>query len=344
MKPLLVLATISLTIICWGVYGPVLNAGKAGFIAASATEGATGAAPTDAAMRNAALRAFICVGLAYFVIAVLVPITMLQTYGEKGEWSASGMFWSLLAGTAGALGALGVLLALVFGGQPMYVMPLVFGGAPVVNAVLTMYMGKSLKEVGPLFLAGLIMVLLGSIVVLVFGHGKSDAGIVQRMEQLTAVLSAVTLAILSWGAYGPVLHKGQVAMGSSRLRPLICVGLAYFLIAVIVPGLMLAAGDDAGQWRPSGLIWSLAAGSAGAIGALGIIMCFNFGGKPIFVMPLVFGGAPVVNTLVNASKHGGLAGMSPFFYAGLILTCAGAAIVLIFAPRGHAPASPPAKV
>ena len=340
MKLLLVLATIALTIICWGVYGPVLNAGKTGFIAAAPTDSTTAAhsSATPAETRNAALRSFMCVGMAYFVIAVLVPVTMLKTYGEKGSWTAAGLFWSLLAGAAGALGALGVLLALVFGGMPVYVMPLVFGGAPVVNAVLTMYMGRTMKEVGPLFLAGLIMVLIGSVVVLFFSHGSSSGGLTQRIEQLTAVLAAVALAVLAWGAYGPVLHKGQMAMGSSRLRPLICVGLSYFLIAVIVPGLMLAAGDDAGNWTARGTLWSLAAGSAGAIGALGIIMCFNFGGRPIFVMPLVFGGAPVVNTLVNAASHGGLRNMSPFFFAGLILTCAGAAIVLVFAPKGHVPA------
>ena len=35
---------------------------------------------------------------------------------------------------------------------------------------------------------------------------------------------AIVLAILSWGACGPVLHKGQAKMHHSRLRPLLCVG------------------------------------------------------------------------------------------------------------------------
>lgn len=338
MKSIFVLATIALTILCWGVYGRVLNAGKAGFLAVAPTAGTASADVKPAEKANAALRAFICVGLAYFVIAVLVPVTMLKTYGEKGSWTAAGMFWSLLAGAAGALGALGVLLALIFGGVPLYVMPLVFGGAPVINSVLTMFLGKTFKEVGPWFLAGPIMVLLGSVTVLIFGHGHAEGGLAHKIEQLTAVLLAVTLAIVSWGVYGPVLHKGQLAMQNSRLRPLICVGLSYFLIAVIIPGLMLAAGEEGGQWTFTGTLWSLGAGSAGAIGALGIIMCFNFGGRPIYVMPLVFGGAPVVNTLVDTG--GKLAGLSPFFYAGLILTCAGAAIVLVFAPKGHAQPAP----
>ena len=68
--------------------------------------------------------------------------------------------------------------------------------------------------------------------------GRSHAARRQSNEpwiRLGLRLLAIALAIVSWGAYGPVLHKGQAAMHHSRLRPLICVGLAYFVIAVIVP-------------------------------------------------------------------------------------------------------------
>ena len=41
-------------------------------------------------------------------------------------------------------------------------------------------------------------------------------------------------AVLSWGTYGVALHKGQVALWNP-LRALLCVGIAYFLIAVLVP-------------------------------------------------------------------------------------------------------------
>ena len=41
-------------------------------------------------------------------------------------------------------------------------------------------------------------------------------------------------AALSWGLYGPVLHRGQVALGNP-MRALLCVGVAYFLIGVLVP-------------------------------------------------------------------------------------------------------------
>jgi hypothetical protein len=70
------------------------------------------------------------VGLAYFVIAVLAPLPLMQLFVEAGTWTFRGVAWSLAGGAAGALGALGIIMAFNFGGKPIYVMPLVFGGAP----------------------------------------------------------------------------------------------------------------------------------------------------------------------------------------------------------------------
>jgi hypothetical protein len=63
-------------------------------------------------------------------------------------------------------------------------------------------------------------------------------------------------------------------------------------------------------------------------------MAFNAGGRPVFVMPLVFGGAPVVNSMYSVTRNQLWDDIHPFFWAGLILVIAGAAIVLVFAPRG----------
>jgi hypothetical protein len=126
-------------------------------------------------------------------------------------------------------------------------------------------------------------------------------------------------------------------MGNSRLKPLICVGVSYFIVAIVVPMLVLASqGELRGSWTFPGVSWSLMAGAVGAIGAIGIIIALSFGGRPVYVMPLVFGGAPVVNTLftmywTKAYREG----VSPVFYAGLILVIAGAATVLVFAPKAH---------
>ena len=74
-----------------------------------------------------------------------------------------------------------------------------------------------------------------------------------------------------------------------------------------------------------------------AIGAVGLIMAFTSGGKPVFVMPLVFGGAPVVNTFFSVTSESQWSEIRPMFWAGLILVIAGSVMVLVFAPRGDAP-------
>jgi hypothetical protein len=149
--------------------------------------------------------------------------------------------------------------------------------------------------------------------------------------------------MLSWGAYGPVLHRGQAAMGGSRLRPLVCIGAAYFLIAVLVPLALLVPLGDQGNWNLGGSLWSLGAGSLGALGALGTILAFNWGGKPFTVMPVVFGCAPVINTLTTlALAHTPAGDVSPWFLAGMLIVALGAATVLLFGPRGHAAPPKPA--
>lgn len=340
------LAAIALTACCWGAYGPVLHFGR------------------DA--MHSSLRPFVCVGAAYFLIAVLCPAAILGLWGERGQWTVKGIVWSLLAGAAGALGALGVILALGFGGRPIYVMPLVFGGAPVVNTLLTAFMNRGFAQLKAPFLAGLLLVVTGAVTVLVFkpqaaGHsappahaaaagaaasaataaGEAAPPVEKKAERLVEVLLATLMALLCWGAYGPVLHRGQGAMGGSRLRPLLCIGAAYFLIAVLVPLALLGPMGDTGTWQIGGTLWSLAAGSLGALGALGTILAFNLGGKPFTVMPVVFGCAPVINTLTTlALTRTPTTAVSPFFLAGMLVVGVGAATVLAFGPRGHAPAKP----
>jgi len=343
---LLVIASFAVTILAWGLYGPVLHWGQHEM----STIG-----------QYARLRPFVCVGLAYFVIGVVVPAILLKVKGEQGEWTFSGLLYSLAGGSLGALGALGIIMAFNFGGDPVYVMPLVFGGAPVVNSFLTIYMAKRMKEIGPLFMAGLVMVLLGAVTVLITkpkppepsaepiaaAAAEKTADAVptlaapesHKMRDFILRIASIATVILCWGAYGPVLHKGQAAMQNSRLRPLLCVGLAYFAIAVIAPNMLLVVIPEESTYSNFwGTTWSLAAGAAGAIGALGIIMAFNFGGKPVFVMPLVFGGAPVVNTLFTTFTRGLWSNVTPFFLAGLILVIAGAAMTLVFAPKSLPPA------
>ena len=112
------------TVVCWGVYGILLHTGQLGM--------------SDP--QNGRYKAFFWVGVAYFLIAVLAPAAVLVANGASWAMPGKGVWWSLLAGTAGAIGAFGVLLAFGAKGHPAVVMSIIFAGAPIVNAVVALSM------------------------------------------------------------------------------------------------------------------------------------------------------------------------------------------------------------
>jgi hypothetical protein len=135
-------------------------------------------------------------------------------------------------------------------------------------------------------------------------------------------------AALSWGVYGPALHKGQTLLGNP-LKALLCVGVAYFLIGVLVPLLGLGG---VGGFNTAGSVWSGLGGALGALGAVCIIWAFKSGGLPNYVMPLVFGGAPVINVIVSMATHPPKNAVNPLLYVGFLLAVVGAGMVLYFKP------------
>lgn len=140
-------------------------------------------------------------------------------------------------------------------------------------------------------------------------------------------------AALAWGLYGPALHSGQVALGSP-MRALLCVGVAYFLIGVLVPVASLSYQGDLQQgFTMKGAIGATLGGALGAIGAVCIIFAFRSGGLPTYVMPLVFAGAPLVNVMFSMWIHPPKTSPSPLLYLGFLLAALGAGMVLYFKPQ-----------
>ena len=138
-------------------------------------------------------------------------------------------------------------------------------------------------------------------------------------------------AALSWGFYGALLYMGQVQLGNP-LRALLCVGVAYFLIAVLVPVAGLTSQGALNGFTGGGTTMATISGALGALGAICIIYAFKSGGVPAYVMPIVFGGAPIVNVMVAMSLNPPKDQVSPLLYLGIFMTAAGAAMVLYFKP------------
>jgi uncharacterized membrane protein len=138
-----------------------------------------------------------------------------------------------------------------------------------------------------------------------------------------------------------VLHEGQSFLGGGRpstgaLRAFLCVGLAYLITAVVIPLILFALNLTAGEpldftrdgaFNTSGFTFALLGGIAGAAGALCIVLSIKYGGNPMFIAPLVFAGAPIMNTLVSlAWKARAMPG--PLFFIGIVLAAVGAGLVL----------------
>lgn len=173
------------------------------------------------------------------------------------------------------------------------------------------------------------------------GHGNVSSSI------FLMAIAAITTALF-WGIYGPLLTWGHNAMtvtvegkevSYGRLRPFICVGVAYLIVAIVAPALFIQFGImEPGEglfsgWSWNGIVWSLVAGGAGALGAFFLLVALNYAPTkpyppPLLVMPLVFGCAPVINaifTMWSRNKWN----VNPLFLAGMILVAVGAVTVII---------------
>ena len=136
-------------------------------------------------------------------------------------------------------------------------------------------------------------------------------------------------AVLSWGAYGVLLYLGGQQLGNP-LKALLCVGVAYFLIGVILPVAVLGPGTSASVFSSHGVLMASVAGALGAIGDACIIYAFRAGGLPLYVMPLVFGGAPIINVFLSMAIHPPKNPVNPMLFVGLLLVSVGAAMTLYF--------------
>jgi hypothetical protein len=132
----------------------------------------------------------------------------------------------------------------------------------------------------------------------------------------------VIVAGLAWGTYVPIIFYGGTELTTKpgtiggRLASILCVGVAYFVMAVIIPVVLMNTRDDAKpDWKSNGLIFSSLAGVMGAVGAICVIFAskaavdaaklegINPATYRIYIAPLIFCLAPLINTLMSLVWH-----------------------------------------
>jgi hypothetical protein len=154
---------------------------------------------------------------------------------------------------------------------------------------------------------------------------------------------------LFWGTYGPALGKSRGDW--SPFKPYMFIGVAY-LVWGVVGGLVAMGvfGDSfsfSGNQYPAAK-WGFLAGSLGAFGALcltaAVMNAKGFGG-PALVMPIVFGGATMVNAVTELVLMKDRPAINPLLWLGMLLVVAGIVIVRLYTPVAHGgprPAAAPA--
>lgn len=141
------------TAICWGMYGPVIGNARS----------ATGA--------WSPFKPYVGIGLAYIVFAFLGGLVAMYFKGDSfnffGDQSAA-LKWGFLAGILGALGALSLTSAMIsFDGPPkaQLVMPIVFGGAVSITAIVSLVQHKGVGSASPWLWVGIVGVVVSIVLV-----------------------------------------------------------------------------------------------------------------------------------------------------------------------------------
>lgn len=172
----------------------------------------------------------------------------------------------------------------------------------------------------------------------------------------TALLYALGV-VVTWGLYSVLLHKGSMAMTpegppdlGSRMKSFLFVGVAYLIVGIVGPLLIMRAKGTPLVFPTAGWSWSLVAGLSGAIGAFFLLMALSSGKSPeeskilpLLVPAIVFAGAPIVNAIVSIAKDSLWGRTPPLFYCGILLAGAGAAMVMKYRPMPTPAAKPGAK-
>ena len=169
------------TALFWGCYGPTIGN------AASPKVDGRPLLPPDG---WTPFKPYVFIGIAYLVIAIAGGLVMMKVKGDSFSYSAavpgvddlthfSPAKWGFLAGSLGAFGALCLTTAMMTSrGNALLVMPIVFGGAVSVTAIVSIIKlrGHGPLDVSPLLWVGIGLTVVGIVLVATnTPHGHASA-------------------------------------------------------------------------------------------------------------------------------------------------------------------------
>lgn len=143
------------TAIFWGLYGPSLGKART---------------PGDSPFKP-----YIFIGLAYLIWGMVGGALAVKATGGTFSFTPQAIRWGFIAGSLGAFGALTLTYAMFEAKDARLVMPVVFGGATAVSALVGTLMAKE-HHVPPAQLVGFVLVIVGVVLIQAYGaHGPAPA-------------------------------------------------------------------------------------------------------------------------------------------------------------------------
>jgi drug/metabolite transporter (DMT)-like permease len=276
---------------------------------------------------------FVWVCLVYGLGGTTLALVLSKIHDKQTVFPAKAKGWAAMAGVVGAGGAVCVISAMKFG-NPLYVMPLVFGPAQAFNVLFTKLLQGFKRSPNLRFWLGLGGLVIFSILVQALKTGTEVDGLEGGSWLVWALLAAAC-----WGMYGvasrlAVMHSAQASGGhGSHHKVLLGVSLVYAVFGVGTwlfgaVGLSTAITGETLLNSSDGIIFGLLTGIAGMGGAAFVIPANSVKGSPgpIVVMAIVFMGAAAVNAIASAIWESLYLDVAPNLTAPFLLCLAGLAV------------------
>ena len=149
-----------LTAAFWGSYGPLIG---------NAQPPRLDGRPLGPPDGWTSFKPYVFIGIAYTVAAVIGGLIMMYVKGDTFSYTGAHWptaKWGFLAGLVGAIGALSLTVAMTTSkGNALLVMPIVFGGAVSVTALISVLRLHHGVKTSPLLWVGMALVAVGIVLV-----------------------------------------------------------------------------------------------------------------------------------------------------------------------------------